>query len=345
MARKYKAVIVGCGARSAAHIEAYRQIENAELVACCARRPERRNQRAAEFGLRAYADPREMIVREKPDIVHLVTGPEARVELMTLVADLDVPLCTTEKPVATGVVDWKKLCDLEARAKTKFAVCHQLRWQTHLVKCAEALRSGRLGKVLFLEMTAGMNLSGQGTHTLNYGMSLNGDSPVAQVFGNASGWDGTDTAHPAPETTEAYLVFENGARGVWTSGRVSPRAGQPDTVWQHVRVAAYAEKGRVTFEEFGRWEICCGPERESGDFGGMDTWMSNNLAAQAAFHKSMFRWREDERQRPGTNLRQSLHEWAVVLALYQSALEHRPIDMRGFNPPDNLVERYRENCR
>ena len=43
----------------------------------------------------------------------------------------------------------------------------------------------------------------------------------------------------------------------------------------------------------------------------------------------------------GTNLERSLHEWAVVLAMYQSVLEHRPVDMADLDPADDLVARYR----
>jgi predicted dehydrogenase len=340
--KKYKSVIIGCGARAAAHIEAYRQIKNADLVACCDHHREKREQRAAEFKIRAYDNPREMIAKEKPDMVHLATGPYSRVELMTLVSEAKVPLCTTEKPLATGVKDWRKLCELEAKSKTKFAVCHQFRWQKHLAACAKAIRSGKLGKVLFIDMSARMNISGQGTHTLNYGMLLNGDSPVALVFANASGWDSQDKIHPAPLTTEAYLTFENGVRGLWTSGCVSPQVGDPKTVWRHFRVAAYAEKGRVGYEGVGKWEIAGDHCQKSGTFGGMEELQKNNIAAQAAFHCAMFAWLEDKRKIPGTNLRQSIHEWAVVLALYQSSIEGRPVSMKGFNPPDNLVELYRQ---
>ena len=337
----YKAAIVGCGHRAPAHIEAYRHIPDAEVVACCAPTPARRDALAAKYGLRAYADIGEMVRAERPDIVHLVTWPDTRVSLMTEVAALDVPLCTVEKPIATGVPDWRRLCALEARAKTKFAVCHQVRWHPYLMPCQDALRSGRLGRVRFLDISAGMNIAGQGTHTLNYGMSLVGDVPVARVFGNAHGWDAADPGHPSPATTEAYLTFADGGRGLWTSGFTSPRCGDPQTTWQHVRVAAYADNGRVLYEEFGKWEIVGPDGEESGDFGGMDTWRANNLLAQAGFHRAMFDWLEDERRAPGTNLRQSLHEWAVVLALYQSALERRPIELADFDPPDDLVERFR----
>jgi len=338
--KKFKVVILGCGNRSYPHAEAYGQIENAELVACCGTSREKREKFAAQFKIKGYADAKKMIKTEKPDMVHLVTNPDTRVELMTLVSELGVPLCTVEKPVATVVSDWKKLVELGNKTKTKFAVCHQFRWQSHLAKCAKVLRSGKLGKVIFVDMSAGMNITGQGTHTLNYGMSLNGDSPVIEVFGNCSGWDAGDIVHPGPTTSEAYIKFENGARGLWTSGPVSPRAGDPGTVWQHVRVAAYAEKGRVNFEEFGKWEIVSPDMNESGSFGGMDQWMKNNIIAQAEFHKAMFEWFADDKKVPGTNFRQSLHEWAVVLALFQSTIEGRPVEMKNFDPPENLIEQY-----
>lgn len=110
-----------------------------------------------------------------------------------------------------------------------------------------------------------------------------------------------------------------------------------------MRVAAYADRGRVLYEEFGRWETVGPLGEERGDFGGMDGWRANNLLAQAGFHRAMFGWLAGDKtgSAPGTSLKQSLHEWAVVLALYQSALERRPIDMADFDPPDDLVARVR----
>ncbi len=335
----YKAVVVGCGGRAPDHIDAYEYIENAKVVACCAPSGKRRDPLAAKYGIKAYDNAREMIQREQPDMVHLITWPNLRVEMMELVSELGVPLCTIEKPIATGVEDWRKLVALEAESDTKFAVCHQVRWQPYLVKCQQALNSGSLGNVQFIHISAGMNISGQGTHTLNYGMSVNNDAPVTSVFASASGWDTQDIGHPAPFGTEACLVFENGVTALWTSGNISQRAGDPNTTWQHVRVAAYADKGRTVFEEFGKWEIVSPHGVEGGDYGGMETWNKNNHVAQAGFHKAMFEWQKEDGRIPGTNLKQSLHEWSVILALYQSALEKRIIDMKNFDPPQDLIEK------
>lgn len=342
--KNYRVAIIGCGGRAPAHIDAYQHIPNAQVVACCAPSAARRDPLAARYQLRAYADPQEMIRAEQPDMVHLVTWPDTRVALMTLVSDLGVSLCTTEKPLAGGVTDWRALQALAATTRTKFAVCHQMRWQPHLKLCQEALRSGRLGAVKFLDISAGMNIAGQGTHTLNYGMSLMGDERVVRVFANASGWDEADLRHPGPATSEAYLTFANGARGLWTSGYTSPRCGDASTTWQHVRAAAYAENGRVLYEEFGRWEIVGPDDTELGSYGGMTEWRRNNTLAQAGFHQAMLAWLEDEHNPPGTHLGQSLHEWQVVLAMYQSALERRPVDLANFDPADDLVERYRASA-
>jgi predicted dehydrogenase len=341
----YRAAIIGCGGRAPAHIEAYhaklrmRKIVDAEVVACCAPSPTRRDPLASRYGIKAYDNAEKMIRAEKPDIVHIVTWPDTRVELMTLVSNLGVPLCTVEKPIALGVKDWRELQRLASSTHTKFAVCHQLRWHPDVMKCQQAMMSGKLGQTLFLDISSGMNIAGQGTHTLNYGRSLVGDPLVTQVFAGVNGWDNSDPGHPAASATAAYLTFENGIRGLWTSGPVSPRCGDPGTVWQHVRIAAYAQIGRVLYEEFGKWEIAAQESLISGDYGGMEGHGKSNLLAQAGFHKAMFGWLEDDNNPPGTNLKTSLHEWAVVLALYQSALEHRPVSLDGFDPSEDLIER------
>jgi len=39
------------------------------------------------------------------------------------------------------------------------------------------------------------------------------------------------------------------------------------------------------------------------------------------------------------NFKQSLHEWAVVLALYASTVERRPVELAWFDPPEDLFDR------
>jgi predicted dehydrogenase len=337
--KTYRVAIIGAGSRAGAHVNAYQLIENAGVVACSAPSPNRREPFAARYGIKAYADAGEMIQQEKPDLVHIVTPPSVRESVMRLVSDCGVQADTFEKQSAIVVDDWKALRRLQKETRTRFGVCHQFRWHPTLARCREALASGRLGKLLMVEATAGMDITNQGTHALHYGNSLNGDAEVVRVFGAVSGWDQQDLSHPGPENSLACLTFDNGTRMFWNTGPLAPRAGDPGTVWQHVRVAGFAEKGRVLWEEFGRWEIVGPDGAEGGDYGGMENWARENLKAQAGFHRDMLAWIEDDSRPVGTNLTRSLHEWNAVLALYASALTRQPVELASFYPPSDLVEK------
>lgn len=343
--KSYRAVVIGCGNRSSSHIRCYDQLDGAEVVACCAPTPTRRDQVAAEFGLRAYSDPQTMIQQETPDIVHIVTPPQARVDLMTLVSELGVPLCTVEKPIVLGVEDWRALCALESESSTRFGVCHQVRYSPLLLKGCELLASGELGEIQFLDMAAGNVIADQGTHILNYGMALNGDSPVVQVFGAASGHTEFEGSHPSPDTTVGYLIFANGVRALWNHGYTGlatkpPLRDQP--AWAQMRMAAYADRGQVSIQFFGPSMFVTPQGIERIEFPGAEALMEQNLTCQAFFHQAMFDWLEDDTQVPGTNLNQSLHEWKAVLALYASTVERVPIDVADFDPSDDLLLRLRE---
>jgi predicted dehydrogenase len=334
----YRVALIGAGSRAHNHAAAYAQIPEATLCAVAEPLAERRAAFAAQYGLTGYADAAEMIQRERPDLVHIVTPPSVRLAPLTLVSELGVPAATVEKPVALGVADWRALGELAGRTTTKIAVCHQFRWQADLARCREAMASGELGAPLFVEATAGMNVTNQGTHALHYVNALGGDRPVAEVFGAVAGWEGHDLSHPGPESTLGRLTFDNGLRMFWNTGPTAPRVGDPATTWQHVRVAAYAERGRVLWEEFGRWEIVGPGRHEQGHFGDMATWSRQNAAAQAAFHRAMFNWLEHDDQPAGTHLARSLHEWQAVLALYASAVWRRPVQIADFDPPLDLMD-------
>jgi predicted dehydrogenase len=289
---KHRSVILGCGPRSHDHVRPYGQVEDAEMVACCDAVDDLRKAFCKRYGLRGYADAVEMIEAEKPDLIHLVTRPATRVEQLTMVSDLGVPACIVEKPIATEVRDWRALCDLAAKTATKIGVGAQWRYSPILGKGREALASGRLGRRLFMESTAGSTICDQGVHVLDWITSLNDESPAVQVFGAASGASELDTKHPSPDDTTAQLLFENGVHCLWTLGRTAPRVEHAYAAIQrysHCRVAVYCERGRVLFEEFGKWEIA-GPDGvESGENHSMDEWMANNDAAQAGLTRSMLR--------------------------------------------------------
>jgi len=335
----YRIAYIGTGSRATAHANAYQLIPDAEHVGCYDPVAERCEAFARTLGMRAFDDLNAMLKSVRPDIVHVTTPPGVRVDVMQAVSDANVPGCTVEKPISLGVADWRALTQLSRTTSTKFGVSHQFRWHPTLIDCRDVLASGDLGKILFLESSAQLTIADQGTHVLHYANYLNGDSPIQSVFGTACGWT-PDQRHVGPESALALLEFENGTRFLWSIGPDAPISGDPNIVWQHVRVAGYAERGRVQWEEFGRWEIS-GPTGTTGGRVDADEHARNNLVAQAGFQRDMLRWIGDDIGSVGTNLDRSLHEWKAVLALYESTLSRRPVEIASFEPSLDLDSRLR----
>jgi predicted dehydrogenase len=336
------AVVIGAGARAPAHIRANLALENVAVVACADRSGQGSESLARQYGLRAYRDVEHMLRVERPDLVHIVTGPASHLTLMETVSRYGAPLCTVEKPLAVDAAEYPALQRLYEESRTRFAVCHQFRWHPDYLRCHAS--QGKLGAVRLIDMSAGMTIAGQGTHILHYGMELNGGSPVATVLGTVQGWTTEDLYHPGPISSVAVLQFANGVRGLWVTGRGAPVVGDPKTDWQHVRVGAYGAEGHVEWQEFGRWEVETRSGYDAGDYGGTEAWRAKNLEAQKGFHRAMLAWLDDHGAPPSTELGRALHEWKCVLALYHSALTREAVDVDSFFPDSDLTTRIRNGA-
>ena len=343
--------IIGCGPRATRHAATYRNIENTDLTACCYKDKEGFNEFAEKFGCKAYFDPEEMIKAENPDIVHIVTPAFSHAEMLELVCKLNVPACLCEKPLCVGVKDYKRIKKAVFSSKTKIVVNHQFRYHRDLLKCAEAVASGKLGKIRYCEFSCGMSMNQQGTHILDYVLKLLGDPEMESVFGAASTPDPAEPRHPAPKGTVAQVKFDNGVYGTWVTGESAPIVANDGTNFKHCREAVYCEKGWVTYEEFGEWRIVSPEGVESGiiefDAGGSDAetqmseskteWDLENDAAQEKLTISLIEWLLDDNRVSPSNIQHALHEWNAVLALYHSSLTGEIVQL-PFDPPEDLFE-------
>jgi len=73
-----------------------------------------------------YADAHEMLDTVRPDVLHIVTVPHLRVELMSLAAAHEVPAVIVEKPIALEGEDFRALREPEATPSTRVCVKTQL---------------------------------------------------------------------------------------------------------------------------------------------------------------------------------------------------------------------------
>ena len=284
-----------------------------------------------------YADAEQMLRVEEPDLVHLVAMPDQWRELMPM-------------GIGTGVFRRASLKNrLPAVSKTGVSYAswrHRPLLNSALVNstggiptssiCRQVVERGELGKIRLLDFSCGMNLTAQGTHIIDWAMSLNNDSPIVRVFVVLRAVPSrliVATPLPTPHRVKSCLKMVS--TGFGYTGFTSRRVMDDDTIYKHCRVAAYGENGHILFEEFSGWEISTTRLTESG-VQTPDSWRAKNDLAQARLTEGDVRLdcgrcpssRNESKTciTPG-----SMRFWASMRVLF---LTSRLTSL--FDPPDNL---------
>ncbi len=332
----YRCAFLGCGPRARGHADAYELITEGVKVACCDLDEQRLDDFAEKYQIpQRYTELDEMLVKERPDVVHLVTPPKLRVELMTRLAETGVPGVIVEKPICIGADDYRALRQLEQQTATKFAVNHQLRHHPMILDFLQRVEEGEIGEVRFLDASAMLPLAGQGVHVLDLMFAFNDYAEAQTAFGAASGYDDLGGTHPSPRTMEALLTFRNGVRAALQAGEGAP-IFTPGPVWRHKRIAVYGTHGFLHWR-MDSWERSL-PDGTVAR--GEKDYAEEDVRGQVNLTQAMFAWLDDDVAVSPTNLKTSLDEWLLILAIYQSTVEARPVDL-PFDPPDDLLDRFK----
>jgi predicted dehydrogenase len=331
----YKSAFLGCGGRARGHADAYRFVKNGKMVAACDLNEERLNSFVKDFGIEKryrYTDIHEMLEKERPDVLHIVTFPSLRVPLMTMASEYEVPVAIVEKPIAIQGEDWKQLRDLNAKSKTKFIVNTQLHFHPRNLELKRDVASGRIGDIRSIDVSARSTILDQGVHVLELGHSYNNWSAPTQVFAQVSGAGNIPTIQPSPDTAEASIYFENGVRAQMLCGYFAPKSNPDEGSCAHKRISVYGTKGFVQWTMFS-WERSTpdgGYESGSHDYGEQD------VLGQAGLTEAAYNWLETGKPHP-TRLEHSLTQFNIILGAYVSALNHVPVSL-PFEPPDGLLD-------
>lgn len=333
----FKCAFLGCGPRANGHAQAYSLITRGTKVACCDLNRERLTEFAAKYEIPAtYTDLDEMLDKEKPDVVHMVTRPNLRVGLMTHLAEAGVAGVIVEKPICIGADDYQALRELDARVPTHYAVNHQLRHHPQIIQLLDEVAEGKFGEVRFLDASSVLPMAGQGVHVLDLMFAFNNYAPVQTVFGASSGYDDIGCEHPTAKTAESLITFTNGVRGALQAGVGAPTFEEGPS-WGHKRIAVYGTHG------FFHWRMN-GWDKSLPDGTvehGQKVYGEEDVQGQAGLTNAMFDWLEGGAPSP-TNLSTSLDEWQVILAGYLSTVESRPVDF-PFEPPLDLLDQFKRH--
>lgn len=330
----YKSAILGCGGRAKGHARAYQHVTKSTLAAVCDLDESRLKPFVEEFGIpRGYETADEMLEKEKPDLLHIVTQPNLRVPLLTLAHERSVPAVIVEKPLAVDAEDFTAIAELGKVTSTKICVNHQLRYHPKLLELLRDVQEGKIGEVQVIDASARLNLAGQGTHVLNLVFAFNGGVRPDLVFGNVCGDSQLGGHHPAPDMAVAQLNFPNRVRALFACGKNAVAVANDNNESQHKRIAVYGTRGFVHWQ-MPAWErATTDVEHETGE----KSYGAEDVLGQAAMTDALCDWLDDDANVHANCLETSLAETNTVLGLYASAIEGRPVEL-PYEPTGSLLD-------
>ena len=346
----YKTAMLGCGGRARGHADAYRFVKRGKLAAICDMDAERLNTFGDDFGISSrYTDLDEMLEKERPDVLHIVTSPVIpnsnkciRYPLMKQTSDHGVPAAIVEKPVAVESTDWKQIAGLAEETQTKFVVNTQLDFHRKNLELKKDVAEGRIGEIRFIDASARSRSAEQGGHVLQLVSSYIDNSRPIRILGQISGSENLNFApggHPSPQHTVGHVLYENGIHVSLAFGtEMAQKASDDPGIYGHKRVFIAGTKGFVHWR-FSSWERAT---LDGGYESGALNYGEQDVVAQGNFTDAVFDWLDDEKHVHPTHLKQSLIENNLILGMYYSGITNKIIEL-PFEPPDGLMDMLREN--
>lgn len=146
--KQFKMAVIGCGFFAQNHLNAWAEIPEAAMVAVCDMNPAKVQAAAQKFGAKAYTDPEEMILKEKPDFVDVVTNVETHKPLVELAARHKTHVIC-QKPMTETLEDARAMVEACKQAGVTFMVHENFRWQSPLRKVKKVIDSGEIGRPFF----------------------------------------------------------------------------------------------------------------------------------------------------------------------------------------------------
>ena len=150
--RKLRVGVIGCGRISVMHFVSIASIDDVELVACCDKVKEKADAAAKEYGINAYTSYEEMIECENLDAVHLCLPHYLHCKVAMYAFEKGVNVLT-EKPMDIDYESAQRAVDRAKELGVQFGVIFQCRYNNSAVLVKDAVKSGRLGKIISARST------------------------------------------------------------------------------------------------------------------------------------------------------------------------------------------------
>lgn len=145
--KKLRFAVFGCGFWSKFQIGAWTEVGDAELVAVYNRTISKAQKIAEHFNVPAiYDNAEELLVKEKPDFVDIITDVDTHAYFTELAVKHGVRHIICQKPMAPDFETAKRMVELCSNAGAKLYIHENYRWQAPVRRYKEILDSGVIGR-------------------------------------------------------------------------------------------------------------------------------------------------------------------------------------------------------
>ncbi len=233
---KLRGVGVGAGYFSRFQYEAWNRMPEAEITAMCSLAEAEARPLMAEFDVpRFYGDWKEMIDREKPDFVDIITPPPTHEEICAYAAARGVHVIC-QKPLAPTLGVSRRIVDTAQDAGIRFMVHENWRWQPWYRAVKQVQLDGEIGEFTHMHFLMRMGDGwGQDAYLarqpffrdyprlLIYETGVHFIDTFRYLFGEVvSVYAHIRKLNPVIRGEDAgqlFLRFESGATAVWDASR------------------------------------------------------------------------------------------------------------------------------
>ena len=262
--RRLRGVGIGAGYFAPFQYEAWTRIPEVEIVAVSDRADARGRAMLAPHGIaRSYEDWREMLDRERPDFVDIITPPDTHEEMCAYAADRAVHIIC-QKPLAPTLDASRRIVERARARGVRFMVHENWRWQPWYRAIKQVQQARTIGDFTHLHFLMRLGdgwgddaylarqplfreyprllIHETGVHFIDTFRYLLGE--VASVYARIKQ---LNPVIRGEDTAQMVLTFASGATAIWDANRYNEtEAESPRYTFGQLRIDA--TRGHLTMD-------------------------------------------------------------------------------------------------